>query len=184
MTAPVVSWRTRDNSQQVLRWELGVVDAGTTSPDFGFLVWNNYRDGSGNGVNDVADMEDCTITVKDEFGGDTGDLVTGQWAEVRVDNPTGDGQFHKIGFDVNFSLPVKHPIQTNGTTVYNSVSSTPNVAPHTSANGTVSILGVANDGTKENSAGNFVEMTLRVTVPSNASSGLNRFLTRVSYKYV
>lgn len=179
MTAPVVSWRTRDNSQQLLKWDLGVVDAGTTSPDFGFLIWNNY-----NSVNDVSNMEDCTITVKDEFGGDTGDLVTGQWIEVRVDNETGDGNFHKIGYDINLGQPVKHPIQTNGTTIYNSVSSTPNVPPHTSANGTVCILGVANDGTKENSAGNFVELTLRANVPSNASSGLIKFLTRVSYKYV
>lgn len=184
MTAPVVSWRTRDNSQQLLKWELGVVDAGTTSRDFGFLIWNNYRDGTGNGETDVANMEDCTITVKDEFGGDTGDLVTGQWIEVRVDNSTGDGNFHKIGFDVVSGLPVTHPIQTNGSTVYNGVISTPNVPPHTSANGTVSILGVANDGTKENSAGNYVEITLRANVPSNASSGLIKFLTRVSYKYV
>lgn len=179
MSAPVVSWRTRDNSQQLLKWDLGQVDAGTTSPDFGFLIWNNY-----NSANDVSNMEDCTITVKDEFGGDTGDLVTGQWIEVRVDNETGDGNFHKIGYDINLGQPVKHPIQTNGTTIYNSVSSTPNVPPHTSANGTVCILGVANDGTKENSAGNFVELTLRANVPSNASSGLIKFLTRVSYKYV
>lgn len=175
---PLVSWRTRDNTQQVTSWDIGTVDAGTVSQDFGFLIWNNYQ-----GSTDVPNMEDAVITTKDQNGGNTGELVTGQWIEVKVDS-MGETSFTPIGFDVVNGVAVVHPIRTTGSTTYNDVTSTPNVPPHTSQNGVVSILGVANDGTKENSAGNYVEVTLHARVPGNASAGLINFLTRVSYKFV
>jgi hypothetical protein len=185
---PLVSWRARDNSDQINRWDIGVVDAGTTSKDFGFLVWNNYLSET-----DVPDMEDVTIMTKDGQGFATGDLVMGQWIKIKCDTIEGD-TFNAIGHDPINDLTVERKIATSGSTVYTYPSdetqtaktSTPNVEPHVSgaALSTVDILGVANDGSKANSAGNFAEITLHAVVPGNATAGLINFLTRISYKYV
>jgi len=46
------------------------------------------------------------------------------------------------------------------------------------------ILGVQNDGTPANSAGNFVTVTLQAVVPLNADAGRQDFKIRCSYRYV
>lgn len=46
------------------------------------------------------------------------------------------------------------------------------------------IMGVANDGTPANSAGNFVTVTTQAVVPLNADAGRQDFKLRVSYRYV
>jgi hypothetical protein len=46
------------------------------------------------------------------------------------------------------------------------------------------ILGLANDGTEANSAGNFVKVTMYADIPLSASAGRNDFKLRVSYRYV
>lgn len=184
VVSPIVSWRVRDNSAEWSRWDIGVVDASTTSKDFGFLIWNN-RGGS----TDVPDMEDVTITTKDELGGESSDLVTGTWIRVRNDTMQ-ETDFTPVGYDDVNSEVVKHPIKTDKSTTYTyagtetPVTSTPGDVNHTSVNGETCILGVGNDGSKENAAGNFVELTMHAYVPGNASAGLVNFLTRVSYKYV
>lgn len=189
MATPIVSWRLRDNSALWHRWDIDVVDAGTESGEFGFLIWNNHNNGSGIGEDDVPDMEDCTITVKDELGGNTGDLVERTWIRVRVDS-IGESSFTPIGYDTVTSSPINHPIKTTESTSYTypgdsePTTSTPGVEPHDSSVGEVSILGVANDGTMDNSRGNFVELTMKALVPGDASAGLVNFLTRTSYKYV
>lgn len=176
-TQPLVSWWKRDNSAQYLKWDIGVVDAGTPSPQTGFLIWNNKG-----GTTDVADMEDCTITTKGEGGVNTGALVEGQWVKVKLDGV--DSTFHPIGFDTATNQAVTRPIKAIGSTTFNSVTSTPQVGSHVSTNGEVNILGVANSGNKIDSAGNFAEITAYADVPGNASAGLIKFLLRVSYKYV
>lgn len=176
-TQPLVSWWNRDNTSQFVKWDIGVVDAGTASPQTGFLIWNN-RGGS----TDVADMEDVTITTKGEGGVNTGALVEGQWIRVKLDEV--ESTFSPIGYDTVNNVPVVHPIRAIGSTTFNGNTYTPEVPPHTGQNGQVCILGVANDGTKENSAGNFAEITAYADVPGNASAGLIKFLLRVSYKYV
>lgn len=103
MAAPVVSWYNELNDTQETSWDLGVVDAGSTSPDKKFLIWNN-RGGTAN----VSDMTNCTITTKDTSGGDTGDLVTGTWIEVLCDSK-GDTAFTPVGGTTT------HPIGANGT---------------------------------------------------------------------
>jgi len=194
MAQPLVSWWQRDNSAQWTSWDIGVVDAGTVSNDFGFLIWNNRRQaGSTNpetsqeyGATPVADMEDATITTKDELGNNTGALVEGQWIEVKVDSIS-EATFVPIGYDTTAGESVKHTVKTTGTTidpVNGSIVSTPGDTNHTSTLGTTCILGVANDGIKANSAGNFVELTLHARVPGIATAGLINFYTRVSYKYV
>lgn len=49
---------------------------------------------------------------------------------------------------------------------------------------TKEILGVANDGSPANSAGNFTTVTLQCEVPLNADSGRQDFKLRVSYRYI
>lgn len=182
--SPLVSWRIRDNTAPWTKWEIGVVDAGTTSKDFGFLIWNNYKNGT-----DVPDMEDVSITTKDELGGVAIDLVTDTWIQVRNDTLV-ETVFTPIGYNKITSNPIKHPLKTTKSTSYTYTGnptptvSTPGDSNHKSVNGETCILGVANDGEKTNSGGNFVELTMNAFVPGTASAGLVNFITRVSYKYV
>src|SRR5690606_37420363 len=81
MSAPVVQWQSQNNDEQILNWSIGGVDAGTTSANTTFLIWNNRG-----GEEVVSDMTNCVITTKDNAGGDTGELVTDTWIEVRVDS--------------------------------------------------------------------------------------------------
>lgn len=175
---PRVEWWDKNNLNPISRWDIGVVDAGTVSDNFTFLIWNNRAKDS-----DVPDMLDCRITTKDEMGGETGELITGQWIEVKVDSLS-ETTFKPIGYDAENNVVVSRAIKTRASTTYNSVISTPEVPPHTSVGGEVCILGVANDGTIANSAGNFVQVTLHANIPSTAVAGLINFKTRITYKYV
>ncbi len=177
LQAPLVSWRKRDNSAEVTKWDLGVVDAGTTSDDYGFLLWNNYQ-----GPDARANMEDVIITTKDKQGGFNSDLVTGQWVWVKNDSMN-ENDFVSIGYNTAGNVSVDHPIKTQKSTTFQGVTSTPNVAPNNSTVGTVCILGVANDGSKAGAAGNFIELTLHARVPGQASAGLVPFNTRATYKF-
>jgi len=176
---PLVSWyaETNGDNEQVTRWDLGIVDASQVSQDFTFLIWNNRK-----GTEDVPDMQNAVIMTKDELGGNTGELVEGQWIEVKVDQI--DTTFHPIGWDVVANQAVSRPIKTLGSTTNEDGTFTPNVPPHTTQNGEISILGVKNDGTLENAQGNYVKVSLHCRVPGNASAGAVNFRTRVTYQYV
>jgi len=91
MPAPIVSWWDSTNTTQMTSWDVGVVDAGSVSPDTQFLVWNNRG-----GTTAVSDMTNCVITTKDTQGGNTGDVVVEKWVEVRVDK-LGETTFTAIG---------------------------------------------------------------------------------------
>lgn len=179
VSQPLVSWykETNGDDEQLTSWDIGVVDASQASPVSTFLIWNNRK-----GTENVPDMQNAVIMTKDEFGGNTGELVEGQWIEVKVDQI--DTTFHKIGWDAIANEAVSRPIKTTGSTTNEDGTFTPNVDPHTTTNGEISILGVKNDGTVENSAGNFVKVQLLCRVPGNASAGLIKFRTRVTYQYV
>jgi hypothetical protein len=179
VSVPLVSWykQTNADTDQVSSWDIGVVDASQVSTDFVFLIWNNRK-----GTTDVPDMQNAVIMTKDSLGGNTGELVTGQWIEVLVSGL--DSTFSPIGWNTVANAAVSRPVKTTGSTTYNSTTSTPNTAPHTTTNGEISILGVANDGTVANSKGNFVQVSLHCRVPGNASAGLVNFRTRVTYQYV
>lgn len=154
MPAPIVSWYNDLNTNQVTQWDIGTVDAGSISATFGVLIWNNRAGGS-----DVSDMTNCTITTKDAAGGNTGELVTDTWIEVRVDS-LGESDFTAIGGTVTKDIRAKDP----------SVDAK-------------SIKGTANSGDLADQA-NYAEVTLRANVPPTATAGLVNFLTRVSYQYV
>lgn len=89
-TAPIVSWFEADNETPISKWDIGVVDAGTTSPEKTILIWNNRG-----GTEDVSDMQECRITTTDNQG-DVLDLVKQKWIECRVDSIEGD-TFTPIG---------------------------------------------------------------------------------------
>ncbi|MBU8576383.1 hypothetical protein ACQKEX_14880 [Bacillus pumilus] len=165
MAAPVISWRSQDNSQAVSAWDSGIVDAGTTSKDFGVLIWNNYK-----GSTDLATMTNCTVTTKDSAGGNTGELVQNQWVQVLLVSKQSGSETSRT----NIGGSKTHPIEAAGTTQNSSGAS---IA------GANEILGVANDGQKDNSKGNFAELLLRLDIPGNATSGNIDFLTRVSYQF-
>ncbi|GBF32206.1 hypothetical protein DCCM_0397 [Desulfocucumis palustris] len=165
MPAPLVSWYSADNVAQLTKWEIGTIDAGSISPMLGVLIWNNRG-----GTADVSTMTNCTITTKDSAGGDTGELVTNLWIEVKVDS-MGETDFTggKIGG------PTTHVIQAGGNTTFNDVTTSPNAKE---------ILGVANDSSKTNAKGNYAQVSLRANVPATATAGNVNFLTRVAYQYV
>lgn len=104
----------------------------------------------------VSDMINCTITTKDQNGGDTGELVTGRWVEVRVDS-MGENTFTPIGGGTTKT------IQAEGT-------------------GAGIISGASNNGAVTALA-NFAKVTLHVNVPTTATAGNVDFLTRVAYQF-
>lgn len=163
MPAPAVSWYKTDNVTALPKWDIGTIDAGSTSPSLGVLIWNNRG-----GTSDLSTMTNCTITTKDSGGNDTGELVQNTWIEVRVDSMS-DTSFTKIG-----GLVTK-VIQAGGNTTNSNGTHSPN---------NKEILGVINDGSSTNSKGNFAQVTLQANVPATATAGNVNFLTRVAYQYV
>lgn len=155
MAAPRVEWFDVTNTTAVTTWNLNTVDAGTISTSSTFLVWNNRG-----GVTAVSDMESCTITTKDAAGGNTGELVTNKWIEVKVDT-LAEATFTPIG-GVNTKA-----IRAGGTVVTSGV-----------------IKGIINDGTLTGAALDcHAKVTLQANVPATATAGNVDFLTRVAYLY-
>lgn len=152
MAAPIVSWYTSDNNTQVTQWDIGTVDAGSLSAEFIVLIWNN-RGGS----SAVSDMTNCTITTKDNSGGNNGELVTNTWIETK---PDGEASFTAIGGTVTKDIKAVNASAAAKT-----------------------IKGDINTALVTNTV-NFAKLTLRANVPPTATAGLVNFLTRVSYQYV
>jgi hypothetical protein len=178
MAAPQVTWLKEDNVTPFPEWKIGTIDAGSTSPSVTVLVWNNRAslagvDAGGKEV-DLSTMTNCSITTKDELGGDTGELVINKWIQSRIDS-MGEGDFTEMG---GLSTRV---IQAGGNTTFTYTGST---TPVTTSPNAKEILGVANDGSVANSAGNFCKVSLRAKVPGTATAGNVKFLTRVAYQYV
>lgn len=186
MAAPIVSWYSRDNSKLLTNWNIGTVDAGTISNEFGFLIWNNRT-----GESMVSTMTDCVVTVRDTSGGlDGNELVKGRWVEVKVDSLS-EASFTAIGSQTASGLgdpapdaqyeAVEKAIQCDKT-AFDTAALT--VEEMVAGDFTSPIGGFVNDGVKDNSKANFAEVTLRVNVPESAPAGSIDFLTRVRYSYV
>lgn len=153
MAIPKVEWFNGDNTAPVSSWAIGTVDAGTVSTASTFMIWNNRA-----GTSVLSDMTSCTISTKDASGGNTGELVTSKWIEVKVETLS-ETTFSAIGGTVTKA------IRAGGS------------APA----GTIS--GAINDGTIAGGASNFAKVTLQANVPAIATAGNVDFLTRVSYLY-
>lgn len=202
MASPIVSWYTRDNKSPLSNWNIGTIDAGTISSEFGFLIWNNRYDGASQGTTQTSIMTDCVIAVRDSAGGLEGTpLVTEQWVEVKVDT-IGELEFTKIGATLSESLsvlsggvspmaestyiPVEHAIQCDSAAFAEKCSETldDESLPLNPLDYTSPIGGFINDGTKENAKANFSEFTMRIDVPERAKAGSITFFGRVRYSYV
>ena len=195
-TTPILSWTNATGTAPVTTFDMGVVDAGTISNEFEFLLWNNRRVvGSVNpetsqeiGATNLSNVEDLTITTKDISGGTNSEVVRNTW--IRLNVPDQDTQWKRLGFDTALNQDIRVPVGSTGSTTYTydgeetPTVSTPNQGDHVSVNGTVSLLGVANDGTLDNSQGNFIRLKFRAEVPGVATAGIKEFLVRASYKYI
>lgn len=169
-TDPIISWWNRDNTQQLTLWDIGVVDAGTESNHLGVLIWNNRG-----GDEDVANIVEADLTTRAMDASDTGFVVEGRWIRAKVDA-------YEVGF-TPIGKEAYHPIKTLGSTTNADGTFTPNEDPHISPAGDVSALGVKNDGTKANSAGNFIEVTLMALPDALAPAGTFDFVVRLSYTF-
>lgn len=171
MALPIVSWYNEANTTQVTSWNIGTVDAGSSSDPMTMLIWNNRG-----GTMDVSDMQNCTITTKDENGGNTGELVLNTWIGVKVDS-MGESTYTYVGGDTT------HPLHTDGETTNDNGTFQPGVTPHASSDGaSIDILGIINKGELAD-AGNYVKVTLMATIPTTATAGTVNFLTRCAYQY-
>ena len=156
MAAPIVSWYDGENDSQETSWDLGVVDAGSTSAEKTFLIWNNR-----NGSEAVSDMTNCFVTTKDSAGGNTGELVEDTWIQVQVDSMD-ESSFTSIGGETTKEIEAGGAATTGNQT----------------------IAGDANNGSATEDDDNFCEATFRADVDPLASAGTVDFLLRVSYQYV
>jgi hypothetical protein len=233
MAQPIVSWYDSTDTEITGVYDFQTIDAGTTSPNHTFTIWNNR-----NGSSDVSKMEDVTITTVDMNGGDgntAGNIVEAvrdKWFWVKVDS-LNEVSFTQIGGSTAKKAlgtlgKTKNPKEATATTWTASTAylvgdvvkpTTPNGFIYecttagtsggtqptwaTTAGATVNdgtaqwvaipievqpqaqeILGLANDGTETNGAGNFVKVTMYADIPLSASAGRNDFKLRVSYRYV
>lgn len=99
-TAPIVSWTETDGQTEATKWQMGKVDAGASSAEQTYLIWNNRG-----GKEDLSDMQDVQITTTDGVG-DTMDVITDKWVNVRC-NSAGDTAFTEIGGDTMYMLKAK-----------------------------------------------------------------------------
>lgn len=158
MANPIVSWYSQDNTVDEAAnggWNIGVINAGESSSQRGFLIWNNRG-----GTTAVPDMNDCKITTVDMQGGSNSPVVSGKWVSVKVLSQS----------EVNFS-----PIGGNGENDGRPIRASGQAAGV--------IKGAVNDGTKPNSAANFAEVVLQATPPLNSPAGTFDFNVRVSYTF-
>ena len=91
MVAPVIAWWNSTDSSQYSSYSWGTVDAGSVSADNTFNIWNDKGGGAGSST-----ATSVTFTAKDSSGGDTGELVTGKWTEVKCTS-YGDSTFTTVG---------------------------------------------------------------------------------------
>lgn len=150
--APKVEFTQPNGTTPVSLLDFDTVDAGTFSREFSILVWNNRGQSSA-----VSDMTQCTVTTHDQNGGNTGELVTGRWIEVRVDS-MGENTFTPIG-------------GTNSKTI------------QAEGVGAGIISGAANNGTVAGAKQNYAQLTFVANVPTLATAGNVDFLIRVSYQF-
>ncbi|MBW7474080.1 hypothetical protein K0T92_04945 [Paenibacillus oenotherae] len=153
MPQPTISWFNATNTNEATSWQIGQVDAGSTSADRTFLIWNNRG-----GATELPDCSATTITTKDIAGGDTGELVVDKWIKARVDSMS-ETSFTAIGGTTTKA------VKAGGT------------APAGTIKGSI------NDGTIANSAANFAQVTFHATPTAIATAGSTDFLLRLTYTY-
>lgn len=188
MADPIFTWRSADNTAGVSSWNVGVVDAGITSPAStatSFLIWNNHND-TGNAENtDVNDAYNIRIIATDINGNvnasDTPQVITNDWIQVKCDSMS-ETSVTNIGKDsANPTMPIYKLISAVGTTTNTGGTftvATPTVGDSTS----YKILGCKNDGSI-NAKANYAKITLNANVPAVALAGNYSFLIKCLYNH-
>lgn len=154
MLVPVVKWYDENNATEKEGHDFGKIDIGSASDEVTILVWNNRG-----GEEEASMMENCVLTTKDLDGGNDLEAVSEQYVHV-LNESAGEVEFTPVGGDV------EHPIKAGGDAEDGE------------------ILGVINDGSVANAAGNHVKLKLKVDLPSTATNGKNSLWLRLRYTYV
>ncbi|WP_068620007.1 hypothetical protein [Paenibacillus tuaregi] len=180
MKAPGVSWYNATHTQEIKEpFDFKVIDAGDKSSIYTFNIWNNKG-----GSEECAKMEDCSITTTDmksgtgEDAGNIVEVVKNMWFHAQVDSlgeTDIEADTSKIGKDRS------KPIGTKGKTTKDNTGA---AYPTPFVPAAKEILGVKNNGTPADAAGNYATVSLQAQVPLDASSGQQKFKLRVSYRYV
>lgn len=96
---PVIEWyESPDALEPLSSWDYGTVDAGARSAVKKFFLYNNK---GGSGASTATDVK--YTTYDDAGGGETEDVVTQRWLEVRIVSDDGvavqdpDGGFKGVG---------------------------------------------------------------------------------------
>ena len=160
MAAPIVTYYNEAGNEQVTEWNIGEIDAGSSSDHKIITVWNNK---GGNATN-ISHMKYVTVTLTNEKGAATGsdsgsDIVLSQkWTHVKVN----DGEDTPIGGETAARV---HAIGVD-----------PEVDGYM-------IKGDANDGTVGNALNNYAKYELWIQVPPNAPEGSKPCRLRTGYSY-
>ena len=101
MAAPIVKWTELDGVTDVVKWQMGKVNAGHPSAEKTILIWNNL-----NGAAAVSDMQDTQLTTTDNVG-DTLDVVMDKWVYSRC-NSADESVFTQVGGDVMHTLQARN----------------------------------------------------------------------------
>lgn len=162
MAAPEVSFYDKTGTNKIESWQLGEVDAGSETEALEFTIWNNKG-----GEEDVSNMKNVRITTVNSDGTEKGDVVTGKWVHVIVndDDPSGDGKGTPIGGN---SAENQVKVWAEGVD---------------KATDGYTIKGTKNDGVKAHSMENYANVKAWVSVPLNANEGEKPFIVRVPYSY-
>jgi hypothetical protein len=162
MAAPVIGLYDSTHTNVVSTWAVGTVKAGQDSSVLEVNVWNNKG-----GATDVSDIVEATIGCKDGNGENTGDVPANKWLQALVNTTAAvDGSSNKIYTAIGGDTTC--PLRAEGVAA---------------ATGDV-IKGTANDGTSANSAVNYSNCKLKVSVPINSKSGDFAFKVRFQGYYV
>lgn len=149
-TVPKPSWTMQDAETVPDKWDMGRVSAGQSSEQATFLFWNNKG-----GTEVVSDMQDTLVTTTDNAG-DTLDVVSDKWVEVRC-NSADEESFTQIGGTETHSIKARG--QEAGI-----------------------IKGSINDGLITDTD-NFTSLTFVTTPPLNVQPGKRPFKIRVIYYF-
>ena len=162
MAAPIVSFYDKTGTEKIENWQLGEVDAGSETEALEFTIWNN----KGNSE-PVSHMKNVRITTVNADGTEKGDVVTGKWVHVIVNDSddSADGKGTPIGGN---SVTNQAKVWAEGV--------------DKDADGYI-IKGDANDGVKGHSTVNYASVKAWVCVPANANEGEKPFIVRVPYSY-
>ncbi|MDR1701786.1 MAG: hypothetical protein LBR56_03310 [Sporomusaceae bacterium] len=163
MATPIVSWYNETNTNEVLNWTIGKVDAGTESAELRVLIWNNRE-----GAAALSDMTNCTVTTKDLSGGNTTEVVTGKWIQAKC-NSAGDTAFEAIG-------------GSQGVNMTSGLLGTEKPVKASAAEAGI-ISGAVNSGALTDTA-NYTDVSFKASVPLTATAGTTNFNLRLSYQYV